>query len=282
MEQPLDHISRALERAQSDQRGVRSWVRPTTTDVRAVELTIAPKASVMLSEQHLRQRHVLCGRGKEDPAVSDRYRLLRTRVIQALKLQGHNTFGVTSPGPKEGKTLTSINLAISIAREGSYKVVLIDADLRKPSVADDLGITVDKGLIDYLSSNLEFADILLGTDVDNLYVVPGRREGSNVAVPELLSSDKMRKLIEQLHGRDGCIVIVDLPPARLGDDVVALAPYLDSILLVVREGATAITELKESAELLRDFTILGTVLNQSSDRKLHFEGYYYHAAPERA
>src|SRR4029077_16593111 len=107
---------------------------------------------------HLHSRHILCGRGKEDPAVSDRYRLLRTRVIQALKLNGANTLGVTSAGPKDGKTLTSINLAISLAREGSFKVVLIDADLRKPSLADDLGIAVSKGLIDYLSSDLEFTE----------------------------------------------------------------------------------------------------------------------------
>ena len=280
MEQPLDHISRALERAQGEQRTVRGWVRPTS-DAQTVELNVAPKSSAALAERHLHERHILCGRGKEDPAVSDRYRLLRTRVIQAMKLQGINTIGVTSPGQKEGKTLTSINLAISIAREGSYKVVLIDADIRKPSVADDLGIAVDKGLIDYLASTSEFADVLLGTSIDNLYVVPGRRAESTVAVPELLSSERMRRLVDQLHGREGCIVVVDLPPVRLGDDVVALAPYLDGVLLVIREGTTAIAELKESVELLKEFTILGTVLNQSLDQKLKFEGYYYHGAPQR-
>ena len=71
------------------------------------------------------------------------------------------------------------------------------------------------------------------------------------------------------------------PPVRLGDDVVALAPYLDGVLLVIREGTTAIAELKESVELLKEFTILGTVLNQSLDQKLKFEGYYYHGAPQR-
>ncbi len=190
--------------------------------------------------------------------------MLRTRVIQALKLHGLNTIGVTSPGPKDGKTLTSINLAISIAREGGYKVVLIDADLRKPSIADDLGISVAKGLIDHLSSDVDFDEILVATDIPNLLVVPGRRVEATLAVPELLSSEKMRQLIDQLHGRDRCIVVVDLPPVRLGDDVVALAPYLDGLLVVVREGVTAIDELKESVELLKDFPILGTVLNQSS------------------
>jgi Mrp family chromosome partitioning ATPase len=90
----------------------------------------------------------------------------------------------------------------------------------------------------------------------------------------------MRRLIDQLHGRDRCIVVVDLPPVRLGDDVVALAPYLDGLLVVVREGVTAVNELKESVELLKDFPILGTVLNQSSARKLRFEGYYYNGSPE--
>ncbi len=276
---PLDHISRALERAQSEQRSVRGWVRPTS-DAAPAEVTIASATTFELSEAHLRSRNILCGRGKEDPSVSDRYRLLRTRVIQALKLKGQNTIGVTSPGPKDGKTLTSINLAISIAREGGYKVVLIDGDLRKPSLADDLGIPVTKGLVDHLSSDVEFSEITVATNVTNLVVVPGRREEATLAVPELLSSEKMRQLIEQLHGRDRCIVVVDLPPVRLGDDVVALAPYLDGLFVVVREGVTSIDELKESIELLKDFPILGTVLNQSTSRKLQFEGYYYHGAPE--
>ncbi len=278
-QQPLDHISRALERAQSEQRSVRGWVRPTS-DTPAVELTIAPKATVQLSEAHLHARHILCGRGKEDPAVADRYRLLRTRVIQALKLKSMNTIGVTSPGPQDGKSLTSINLAISIAREGGYKVILIDADLRKPSVADDLGIPVLKGLIDHLSSDIDLSEILVATDIANLLVVPGRHADTALAVPELLSSEKMRQLIDQLHGRDRWIVVVDLPPVRLGDDVVALAPYLDGLLVVVREGKTGIDELKESVELLRNFPILGTVLNHSTARKLRFEGYYYHAPSE--
>jgi protein-tyrosine kinase len=278
---PLDHISRALQRAQGEQRSVRGWVRPTSDAHTPVELTIAPKTITKLSEQHLHSRHILCGRGKEDPAVSDRYRLLRTRVIQALKLHSANTLGVTSAGPKDGKTLTSINLAISIAREGSFKVVLIDADLRKPSVADDLGITVSKGLIDYLSSDVDFDDVMIGTDIPNLYVVPGRRETETFAVPELLSSEKMRQVIDQLHGRDRCIVVVDLPPVRLGDDVVALAPYLDGLLFVVREGVTATDDLKESVELLKNFRILGSVLNQSLSRKHNFEGYYYHGAAEK-
>jgi protein-tyrosine kinase len=279
----MDHISKALERAQGENRSVRGWVRPTATDVAMPpDIDLAPKASVTFSDAFLHERHILCGRGKEDPAVSDRYRLLRTRIIQALKLHGHTTLGVTSPGPKDGKTLTSINLAISIAREGSHKVVLVDADLRKPSVANDLGIDVERGLIDYLSSGLDFADVVFGTSTPNLFIVPGRHEESGVAVPELLSSDKMRRLVEQLRLRDQCIVIVDLPPVRLGDDVVALAPYLDGIVLVVREGATTIDALKDSVELLKDFTILGTVLNHSSDKKLKFEGYYYHGAPERA
>lgn len=278
MEQPIDHISRALERAQSEQRSVRGWVRPTAT-AQATEPVVEAGTSITLSKEHLRAHHILCGRGKEDPAVSDRYRLLRTRVIQVLRMKGRNTFGVTSPGPRDGKTLTSINLAISLAREGGFKVVLVDADLRKPSVADDLGIAAEKGLIDYLSSPLELADVMIATDIENLFIVPGRRAEAAVAVPELLSSDKMRQLIDQLRGRDRYIIVVDLPPVRLGDDVVALAPYLDGILMVVREGVTAINELKDSAELLKDFTILGTVLNQSSDRKLHFEGYYYQGAP---
>jgi len=278
----MDHISRALERVQGEQRSVSSWVRPSAIEPQLEDFVLTPSTVVTLAESHLRSRHILCGRGTEDQAVSDRYRLLRTRVLQALKLQGQNTLGITSPGPKDGKSLTSINLSISIAREGSHKVVLVDADLRKPSVADDLGIRVNKGLIDLLSGDVEFAQVLLETNIENLFVVPGRREESDIAVPELLSSDRMRELVTQYRGQERCVVIVDLPPVHLGDDVVALAPYLDGILLVVREGGTTINALKESVELLKDYTILGTVLNQSSERRPTFDGYYYRDAMERA
>jgi protein-tyrosine kinase len=280
-QQPMDHISKALERAQGEQRSsVRAWMRASGTDRPLEVLELTPARCATLDDAHLHERHILCGRGKEDPAVSDRYRLLRTRVIQALRVQGKHAFGVTSPGPQDGKSLTSINLAISIAREGSHSVLLVDADLRKPSIAADLGISVDRGLIDFLSTDIGFSDVLIGTSIDNLFVLPGRQSDS-AAAPELLSSPKLRSLVEQLQGRERCIVVVDLPPVGLGDDVVALAPYLDGLLLVVREGGTSIDALKQSVESLKDFTILGTVLNRSSERKLKFEGYYYQGAPER-
>jgi len=278
----MDHISRALERAQSEQRSVSSWVRPSAIEPQLDNLELKPSTSVTLTESHLRARHILCGHGKEDQSISDRYRLLRTRVLQALKLQGHNTLGITSPGAKDGKSLTSINLAISIAREGSHKVVLVDADLRKPSIADDLGIPAEKGLIDHLSGNVGFDEVLLRTSIEGLFVVPGRREESDIAVPELLSSDRMRELVKQYRGQEGCVVIIDLPPVHLGDDVVALAPYIDGILLIVREGGTSINALRESVELLKDYTILGTVLNQSTERRPTFDGYYYRDTKERA
>jgi capsular exopolysaccharide synthesis family protein len=187
--------------------------------------------------------------------------------------------GITSPGPRDGKTLTSINLAVSLARDGNYKVVLVDADLRKPAVAEVLGIAATKGLVDCLASDAKLDDVLLGTNIENLLIVPGRIPDSPIEVPDLLSSEKLRQLIESFQAHERHLFVFDLPPARLGDDVVAIAPYIGGVVVVVREGSTSIDDLRETAELLKDFRVLGSVLNDSADRKLKFEGYYYHGGP---
>jgi protein-tyrosine kinase len=220
----------------------------------------------------------LSGRGYEDPAITDVYRLLRTRVTQLMAQRGWHTVGVTSAGPRAGKSLTAINLAISMARDSAHSVVLVDADLRRPSVADTLGLPESVGLIDYLNSGVELGDVLQASDIDNLLVLPGRHEASGVAVSELLTSNKMSSLIQSVRGRENAsLVVVDLPPVLVGDDVVAVAPFLDCLLIVIEEGKTEIEELRQTAELIKGFNLLGTVLNKSADKSKHFSSYYYHS-----
>ena len=278
----MDHISKALERAQTERGNVRSWVLPTPTDG-PTPTSVAAEAqrSVSLVVEHLRQNHILSGRalGLEDPAVSDQYRLLRTRVIQAMRQHGWRSVGVTSAGARVGKSLTSINLAISMARDGAYDVVLVDADLRRPSTAGMLGIDDGPGLIDYLTTDVGLEAVLVRPDVDKLTILPGRSDSSGVAVPELLTSKKMIGLMSVLQQRTkSSLVVVDLPPILVGDDVIAVAPLFDCLLLVVAEGSTEIEELRKAAELVKNYNVLGTVLNKSSEKAKRNAGYYYHGS----
>lgn len=271
----MDHISQALERARAERASLRSWVtpdasRPPTAPGELLEASLRP--------EHLHAHHVLCDSSADDPALADCYRLLRTRVLHALRRENGSVLGITSPNPRAGKTLTAINLAISLAREGTDEVVLVDADLRRPAVADYLGLPVDNGLVDYLAGHAAFDRVLTRVDLDGLLVVPGRPQSDLKDAPELLHSARLSELVHTLRQAvPPRIVIVDLPPASIGDDVLATAPLLDAFLLVIEEGGTHVDELRHTAELLAEFRVLGSVLNRSAEKPKVTDGRYYYS-----
>jgi len=281
----MDHISKALERAKSERKSVRDWVvKPESPESPAQGLADEPLGAgrgvaVDLDLETLRTNHVLYDPTADAPQVTDKYRLLRTRVLQLMKPAGWAKLGITSPGPRAGKTLNAINLAISIARDGNYRVVLVDADLRQPAVAQTLGLEPECGVIDYLSGRASLQQLVMApTPFPNLSIVPGRHSESDAEAPEFLRSRRMAQLVSSLEFSDETVVLVDLPPVLIGDDVIAVAPLLDCMLLVIGEGATAQDELKGTADLLKGFNLLGTVLNRSRERSKEATGYYqaYH------
>lgn len=279
-----DPISLALERAQSEHRGVgarsassvRSWVQPATPKLKKSSVAAVARREVQLDAELLKKNHILCGPGLEDPNISDQYRLLRTRVLQLMRAKRWHSVGITSPGAKAGKTLSSINLAISVAREGNHDVVLIDADIRKPSIAVDLGFKVENSLADYLAGNCTLDGLLISVaGVPNLTIVPGDLPRGTEPEPERLKSQLMADLLMSFTNLSRrTVVIVDMPPVLLGDDVIAVAELLDSMLIVVNEGVTNVDDLKEAAQVLADFNLMGTILNRSSMRAKDFAGYY--------
>jgi protein-tyrosine kinase len=207
--------------------------------------------------------------------VADSYRLLRTRTLQRMRQSDWNILGVTSTAAGAGKTLTSINLAIAIAMETNQPVILIDADLRSPSVCRTLGIGDEAGLVEYVRSGKEvsFQSFLIETSIKNLLVFPCSKRSE--ATSEVLTSEKMRKLFDELKSLKPSFVIVDLPPIFVGDDVVALSSYLDAALLVVEDGVTKTRDLVNAATLLDQTTLLGTVLNKSkSGQSDRYYGHY--------
>jgi capsular exopolysaccharide synthesis family protein len=203
------------------------------------------------------------------------YRMLRTRVLQTLRNNGWNSVAVTGPASGCGKTLTAINLAISLAAEVSSTVLLVDLDLRSPSVHRYFNHEPEQGLSDYLRTEMPLHQILFSPGIERLVVLPGREAVVNSA--ETLRSPRMVALVNELKSRyPDRIVVFDLPPILAADDALSFAPYTDSVLMVAEAGNTRKEDLQKAYDLLKGTPLLGTVLNRSDTQSAGY-GYGYGA-----
>ena len=203
----------------------------------------------------------------DDPAAQRAYKILRTRVTRRLEAQQWRSFGVTGLAPGDGKTLTSINLAISLAQNTNTWVFLVDMDLRRIQVGRSLGVSGangEAGLSDYLQGNASVDDIIYSTPIDRLAIVPNFQPIADSS--EMLTTPRMSELLQALERETPRrIVIFDLPPLLASDDVIAFAPQVDSMLLVVAEGSTGRAQLEAAKETLAEMNLLGVVLNKSAE-----------------
>jgi len=174
-----------------------------------------------------------------------------------------NSLAITSTGNGEGKTLTAINLSLSIAMEVGYTVLLIDANLRCPAMHEFFGIKTSCGLSDYLTDNVPLSDTLIHPEnFDHFVMIPGGKPLKNSS--EMLSSPRMNALVGELKERyPKRMIIFDLPPLLDTADALAFTPYVDATLLVVEDGKTKADDLKNAVDMLTGTNILGTVLNKA-------------------
>lgn len=197
------------------------------------------------------------------PVGDAAYRVLRTRLLQRLRSNGWSSAGVTSPMVGDGKSVTAINLALSIAREGNNNVFLIDLDMRKPKLCDYLGISPPKSIVDYLGGDGEPQDIFFSTDIPNLILAGTRTRTEDAS--ELLAGLRVNAVFEYIHSvAHHPIIIVDLPPLLSTDDALVIAPRIDSFLLVLSVGQTKRDAAAEALDLISEFEIAGIVLNRSN------------------
>jgi protein-tyrosine kinase len=206
----------------------------------------------------------------ERSIASAAYKVLRTRVLQRMRRNGWKTLAVTGTCPNEGKTLTAINLSINLAWHLTTSVVLVDMDLRSPSVHRYLGIDTRYGLMDYLNGDVPLVRAGVRPGLERLGVIMNDRPVANAS--ELLSAPEVVGLIDEVKRGDDRIAIFDLPPVFAGDDVLAFAPYVDAVLIVLSQGTTKRNTLVPLRELLQNVNVIGTVLNRSSER---VAPYYY-------
>ena len=260
----MERIKKALESARQE-RKIRQGHAPlpATGSARTEFGTKGDKQTRTISVEHdiLRGNRIVTG--IEPGPFTHAYNLLRTQILQRFRENNWNVLAVTSPGEGEGKTLTAINLAISIAREVDYTVLLIDANLHNPRMLEHFDLEPCQGLSEHLTDNIPLPELLIQSEqVEHLVILPGGKPLANSA--EMLNSPKMKQLIEDIKSRyHSRIIIFDLPPVLSTADALAFSPYVDAALLVVEEGVTQKQDVERAVDLLSSTNIVGTVLNKA-------------------
>ena len=199
------------------------------------------------------------------------YKMLRTQVMRRLGELNVNTLAVLSATNGDGKTLTAINLAIAIAALPGHTALLVDLDLRNPNVHRRLGIEPTIGIEDCIEQRRPVYEAMVKiAGYERLTVLPAR-----AAVPhssELIATQRTGELMQELRMRYlNRVLVFDLPPVLLADDVLAFSQHVQAGLFVVAERKTTRQAVTRSLALLHKLPIVGTVLNHSQER---FGGYY--------
>ncbi|MBM9605705.1 polysaccharide biosynthesis tyrosine autokinase [Desulfopila inferna] len=215
--------------------------------------------------------------------VAEGIRKLRSRILHTDSSRKIKSILILSSDPQEGKTFVCANLGISFARSREHQVLLVDCDLRRPSLHTMFGINREKGLADYLGGKINISgisDLEVSTGLSKLSIIPAGSPQENPA--ELLSSTKMPEIVDELSSRyhDG-LVILDTPPFHSAAETLLLSKLVDKIVLVVRWGKSGRENIKKMVDTIGREKIIGTVFNAFEanvlDRKMQGVGYgnYY-------
>jgi tyrosine-protein kinase Etk/Wzc len=206
--------------------------------------------------------------------VSEAYRTLRTNLQFSKIDRKLRSMLVTSAGPKEGKSTTIANLAIAMAQIGQ-RVVVVDADLRRPIIHSIFALNKDEGLTNYLMDAISYEQMIKPSILDNLYVITSGILPPNPS--ELLASDKMQRLIEKLC-EEFDIVLFDSPPVIAVTDAAILSTKLDGTILVISSGQTSHEALNRANTLLANVNsrMLGVLLNGVDVQGMYGSYYYYY------
>lgn len=216
----------------------------------------------------------------ERTQISEEFRLIKRPLLSnAFRRDGKaikhgNMIMVTSALPGEGKTFTAINLATSIALERDQTVLLVDADVAKASIPEFLGIPYEKGLLDVLADrSVQLSDVMIRTQIENFSILPAGRRHRNST--ELLASEAMRKLVEELATRyPDRIVVFDSPPLLATSEASVLASHMGQIVMVVETGKTPQEALREALTHVEQCEFVGLVMNKGATGARDSYGYY--------
>lgn len=196
-----------------------------------------------------------------DSAIAEYFRFLRSKIIHPASGNPPRTIQVTSALTGEGKSFVSSNLAAIISQGLEEHVLLIDTDMRNPTVHKIFGIdAIKEGLSVHLAENKPLSELLKKTAIDKLTILPA---GNSTKIPaELLSSEKMKVLIREVRNRyPDRFVIIDSPPLELAPESFVIANEVDAVIVVVRCGKTPRHAIKKALEKIRKEKLMGVVFN---------------------
>jgi capsular exopolysaccharide synthesis family protein len=193
-----------------------------------------------------------------DHAVLEHYGLLRTQILQKHKDQPFKSLLVTSPGPEQGKTVTVLNLALLFAKLPSFKVLVIEGDLRRGALQRALGLESPPGFCNLLEGTAKPKDVILKSEATPVDFI--LRGYSSVSPAELLHSPKLESYLKGFSEQYD-LVFIDSAPVNMVEDTQVLATYSDAILLVARPFLTSCKELAKASQALMRHRIIGAVFN---------------------
>jgi len=213
-------------------------------------------------------------RGGTNERVAAAYRMVRTRLLHRSRNHGLKSIAITSAGPGEGKSITTLNLAISLARDPTVNVFVLDLDMRSPSMCRYLGVQPPVELLGYFTGSRAASEVFFSVGPKNLALAGS--VSSTDAASELLGSGRLEALLSYVSSLcPNAIVLLDLPPVLVTDEALLVAPRVDATLLVVAEGRTRRDSLARAVSLLAEFKCIGVVLNRATEA-LEDNAYYYY------
>ncbi len=215
--------------------------------------------------------------------ASEEYRKLKSLVIKLANTEGFkNTVAVTSSVSGEGKSITAINLAISLSQEYDRSVLLVDADMRRPSLHRYLDIKGERGLSECLVEGIDIGEalVMIGAEGKLAFLAAGGKKENPV---ELFSSKKMQELLRDMKRRYADrYIVIDTPPVLPFAEAKIISALADGAILVVKEGAASLQNITDTVEALQDTRLMGIVYNDASEENLDGHYHYgYYTAYER-
>jgi receptor protein-tyrosine kinase/non-specific protein-tyrosine kinase len=276
----MSRIEEAMEKAAQLRHGT---VTPVATAVKGPNLRpvhIPPQPESVL-ERITPSSPFLVNLNDPYSPTGEEYRKLKSALVKLTKTETFkNTIMVSSSVPHEGKSITALNLAISLAQEFDHTVLLIDADLRRPSIHTYLDMPQRVGLADCLLGEADMNDVIIRTGIGKLSVITAGREIPNPV--ELFTSQKMETFIAEIKYRyPDRYIIFDTPPVLPFAETRTLAHLVDGIVLVVRERLASQENVKETLDALKGCGMLGVVYNDAAtslqdERYSSYRGYSHY------
>ena len=269
----MSRIEKAMERAAQLRKGDLTPVKKQTDnfpDNWAAELTQAEHRPTHIhtpppvpEEKIVSDSPFLVNLNAPSSPIGEEFRKLKSALVKLTTGDDFkNTILVTSAVPNEGKSITALNLAISLAQEYDHTVLLIDADFRRPSIHSYLGIELNRGFSDCLLGDAQIGDVIIPTGIGRLSIVTAGSEVSNPV--ELFASQKTEELITEIKNRyHDRFIIFDSPPVLPFAEARTLAHLADGVLFVVKEHLASMTNVKEAIDALKGSEILGMVYNDA-------------------